>query len=278
MANVPVIYGTRLVVGSEASAGISKIQTKPYDLSIFGGLSILNGPVQVGVAPLGPAPLGTLHVGPMSPSSGSVSIAGIHIAHNAIGMNVVSPVAANFNGIVNISGVRNQTGIANEQSVSTKNGTDIKNAVNVGNSNTVFNGNVRVNGTFTCDAVQVKGLINTQPWKKFDIVHPTKPGWRLSHICPEAPDPEVYIRGTTDSNKIELPEYWKGLVDFDTISVHLTPIGHHQSLFFEKVEWNRYIIIKDANGGKIHCSYQIWAKTKNWTEHQAEYEDKGGEE
>lgn len=278
MANVPVIYGTRLVVGSEATAGISKVQTKPYDNSIFGGLSILNGPVQIGVAPLSVPPLGTLQVGPMSPSSGGVSIAGIHVNHNAVGLNVQSPVAANFTGVVNVTGVRNQQGVANEQSVSNKNGSDIKNAVNIGNSNTVFNGNVRVNGTFTCDAVQVKGLINTQPWKKFDIVHPTKPGWRLSHICPEAPDPEVYIRGTTKTNKIELPEYWAGLVDFETISVHLTPIGTWQALFFEKMQWNRYIFIKNSDGAPINCSYQIWAKTKNWTEHQTEYEDNGGDE
>ena len=274
--NIPVIYGSRLVVGSEVSAGVTKVQTKPFDLSLLGGLSILNGPVQMGVAPLSPAPLGTLHVGPMSPTSGPPSIAGVHIAHPAIGMNVLAPVAANFNGIVNITGFRNTTGVANEQSVSNKNGADIKNAVNIGNSNTVFNGNVRVNGTFTCSAVQVQGSINTQPWKKFDIVHPTKEGWKLSHVCPEAPDPEVYVRGTTKSNRIDLPDYWRGLVDLDTVSVHLTPIGQWQSLFFEKIEWNKTVIIKNADSGPINCSYQIWAKTKDWVDHKTEYKE--GEE
>lgn len=271
--NIPVIYGSRLVVGSEVSAGVTKVQTKPFDLSLLGGLSILNGPVQMGVAPLSPAPLGTLHVGPMSPTSGPPSIAGVHIAHPAIGMNVLAPVAANFNGIVNISGFRNTTGVANEQSVSNKNGADIKNAANIGNSNTVFNGNVRVNGTFTCNAVKVQGSINTQPWKHFNIEHPTKEGWRLSHICPEAPDPEVYIRGTTKSGKIELPDYWKGLVDIETISVHLTPIGTWQSLYFEKLEWQKYVIIKNADGGPTNCSYQIWAKRKGWEDHVVEYEE-----
>jgi len=271
--NIPVIYGSRLVVGSEASSGVTKVQTKPFDLSLLGGLSILNGPVQMGVAPLSPAPLGTLHVGPMSPTSGPPSIAGIHVAHPAVGMNVIAPIAANFTGGVNIQGFRNTTGVANEQSVSNKNGADIKNAVNIGNSNTVFNGNVRVNGTFTCNAVAVTGTINVQGWKHFNIEHPTKKGWRLSHICPEAPDPEVYIRGTTKSGKIELPDYWGGLVDIETVSVHLTPIGTWQSLYFEKLEWQKYVIIKNSDGGPINCSYQIWAKRKDWGDHVVEYKE-----
>lgn len=276
MANFPVIYGTRLTVGSEVSAGISKLQTKPFDFSLLGGLSILNGPVQVGVAPLSPVPLGSIHIGPTPPTSGPPALAGVHIAHPTVGVNILAPVAANLTGVVNVLGARNTTGAVNEQSVSVKNGADLKNGVNIGNSNTVFNGNVRVNGTFTCEAVKVTGIINVQPWKKFEIDHPTKKGWKLSHVCPEAPDPEVYIRGTTTSNRIELPDYWKGLVDLDTVSVHLTPIGQWQSLYFEKIEWNKTVIIKNADSGPINCSYQIWAKTTDWQLHKTEFKE--GEE
>tara|TARA_A100001201_G_scaffold34752_1_gene37000 strand:+ start:13198 stop:14028 length:831 start_codon:yes stop_codon:yes gene_type:complete len=276
MANFPVIYGTRLTVGSEVSAGISKIQTKPFDFSLLGGLSILNGPVQVGVAPLSPVPLGSIHVGPTPPTSGPPALAGAHIAHPVVGVNILAPIAANLTGVVNVLGARNTTGAVNEQSVSVKNGSDIKNGINIGNVNTVFNGNVRVNGTFTCEAVKVTGIINVQPWKKFEIDHPTKKGWKLSHVCPEAPDPEVYIRGTTTSNRIELPDYWKGLVDLDTVSVHLTPIGQWQSLYFEKIEWNKTVIIKNADSGPINCSYQIWAKTTDWQLHKTEFKE--GEE
>ena len=52
------------------------------------------------------------------------------------------------------------------------------------------------------------------------------------------PQNDVYIRGKLKgSNIIELPEYWKGLVDPDSITVQLTPIGCSQSLYYEEVEW-----------------------------------------
>ena len=57
--------------------------------------------------------------------------------------------------------------------------------------------------------------------KNFDIPHPTKEGWRLTHTCVEGPEAAVYIRGRV-RNKAEilLPDYWKGLVDIDTITVN----------------------------------------------------------
>jgi hypothetical protein len=52
--------------------------------------------------------------------------------------------------------------------------------------------------------------------KDFDIPHPTKEGWRLTHACVEGPEAAVYIRGrVTNRTEIELPLYWKGLVDID---------------------------------------------------------------
>lgn len=109
--NIPVIYGTRLVVGSEIAAGITKVQTAPLALSVFGGFSVLNGPVQVGVAPLSPVPLGTMMIGPMPPTSGSVSLAALHVLHPTIGINVFAPIAANFNGVVNTFSAWNAFGV-----------------------------------------------------------------------------------------------------------------------------------------------------------------------
>ena len=188
-----------------------------------------------------------------------------------------------FNGVINLYGNINQFSLETSfgakiaKSLGIKNGVDIKNALNIGNTTTVFNGNVRVNGSFTCNAVSVTGFINVQPWKKFEINHPTKEGWKLSHVCPEAPDPEVYIRGISQSNEIELPEYWDGLVDIDTMSVQLTPIGSWQPLYFEKVE-GRTLIIKNESGESVHYSYQIWAKTKDWRDHKTEFIPEEGEE
>ena len=55
--------GTRLTIGSQSIAGITNVQKLPYESSTFGGLSILNGPVQIGYAPLSAIPKGVLHVG-----------------------------------------------------------------------------------------------------------------------------------------------------------------------------------------------------------------------
>jgi len=60
------------------------------------------------------------------------------------------------------------------------------------------------------------------------------------------------------------------------VSVHLTPIGQWQSLYFEKIEWNKTVIIKNADSGPINCSYQIWAKTTDWQLHKTEFKE--GEE
>ena len=71
-----------------------------------------------------------------------------------------------------------------------------------------------------------RGCINVQGWKGFDIKHPTKENHRLRYVCLEGPEGGVYHRGILkDSEFIELPDYWKDLVDTKTITVHLTPIG-----------------------------------------------------
>ena len=55
--------------------------------------------------------------------------------------------------------------------------------------------------------------------KDFDIPHPTKDDWRLRHVAPEAPSADVYVRGrVTNKKEIVLPDYWKGLVDWTTIT------------------------------------------------------------
>ena len=73
----------------------------------------------------------------------------------------------------------------------------------------------------------VQGTINVQGWKGFDIKHPTKENHRLRYVCLEGPEGGVYYRGILkDSEFIELPDYWKDLVDTKTITVHLTPVSY----------------------------------------------------
>ena len=53
----------------------------------------------------------------------------------------------------------------------------------------------------------------------------------MRHVCLEGPEAGVYYRGRiTNSNVIELPEYWRSLVDPETISVSLTQINTSQDL------------------------------------------------
>lgn len=109
--------------------------------------------------------------------------------------------------------------------------------------------------------------------KNFDIKHPTKEGHRLRHSCVEAPQNDVYIRGKLKgTNIIELPNYWKDLVDLESITVHLTPIGCRQSLYYEEVEWGNKIKVLNADCGPVWCSYTVFAERKDVEKLIPEYE------
>jgi hypothetical protein len=98
--------------------------------------------------------------------------------------------------------------------------------------------------------------------KSFLIPHPTKEGKQLRYGSLEGPENGVYVRGTlTGNNIIELPEYWTKLVDPNSITVSLTPIGQHQNLYVECVENNKVVI---GNGDlikkKINCFFVVYAE------------------
>ena len=112
--------------------------------------------------------------------------------------------------------------------------------------------NLQVNGTVTASSVTCNGL------KCFNIPHPTKENKRLVHACIEGPEAAVYIRGRlTNNNVIELPDYWNGLVDPETISVHLTQIGSSQDLIVDKILWGSTIYIKSGTASMIDCYYTV---------------------
>ena len=104
------------------------------------------------------------------------------------------------------------------------------------------------------------GSINKQSWKGFDIKHPNKPNHRLRHICLEGPEAGVYYRGRlTGKSKIEIPSYWNGLIDIDSITVTLTQIGSSQDLIVESIDDGRLINIRSGNDSEIDCYYVIQA-------------------
>jgi hypothetical protein len=139
------------------------------------------------------------------------------------------------------------------------------------NGDSAFIGDVAVNGnqSITKDLrvsgttyASVQGTINVQGWKGFDIKHPTKENHRLRYVCLEGPEGGVYHRGILkDSEIIELPDYWKDLVDAKTITVHLTPIGTYQYLYYT-VAKNR-IIVKNHSNLPTHCSYIVYGERKD---------------
>ena len=104
------------------------------------------------------------------------------------------------------------------------------------------------------------GNINVQSWKGFDIQHPSKEGHRLRHICMEGPEAGIYVRGRlTGKNVIELPEYWEGLVDPETITVTLTQIKTSQDLIVDEIQWGKRVVVKSGNSSSIDCFYVIQA-------------------
>ena len=108
--------------------------------------------------------------------------------------------------------------------------------------------------------------------KKFDISHPTKEGYRLSHVCLEGPTSDVYVRGRLkNKNVIELPEYWSGLVDPDSITVSLTPIGKPDlSLHVKEIIENKIILSSD-NLIQANCFYHVYGERKDIEKNIPEY-------
>lgn len=183
-----------------------------------------------------------------------------------------------FNGVVNFFGAKNSHGLCTKlgatiknalslnNGVSTKNGLSGKNALSCDNS--VLN----VAGRIQCAWLEARlAKAMASPPKKFDIPHPTKVGYRLSHVCLEGPTTDVYIRGRLkDSNVIELPEYWKGLVDLETITVNLTSNDVHQELFIKSIENNKVTVFNNS-AAPINCHYIIYGERKDVEKNIAEY-------
>ena len=126
--------------------------------------------------------------------------------------------------------------------------------------------------------VSAQGITLTSR-KPFDIPHPNKKGWRLRHVCLEGPESGVYHRGRlTKKNVIDLPEYWRGLVDSESITVTLTQIRTSQDLIIEGIEWGSQIKIKSGNGIDIDCYYLVHGERKDGEKLIVEYEGQSSDD
>ena len=113
-------------------------------------------------------------------------------------------------------------------------------------------GNVGI-GTSPSNALDVAGHFSATT-KAFLIDHPTKENKKLQYGSLEGPENGVYVRGTTDEQTIELPEYWSELVHDESVTVVLTPIGKKQDLFIIKKS-NKLIKIGGVEGSYDYVVY-----------------------
>ena len=139
---------------------------------------------------------------------------------------------------------------------------------------TINSGNLHTSNLLGCSGQGCSwsgSTINAQGWKGFDIKHPTKEGYRLRYICLEGPEGGVYHRGRiTGTNVINLPDYWKDLVDIDSISVQLQPIGRQQNLVIQEIDEDFIVIVEDSTNtdlvtdlSTIDCFYHIYGTRKD---------------
>ena len=174
---------------------------------------------------------------------------------NATYINIISPETTLIGKKTHIgmnlkTGVEIRTGACNESGFKFRSGF----SVDSGGRNTssfqkapLFKGRI-----FTGKALIDKG---------FDIAHPTREGKRIRHICVEGPESAIYIRGRLEDSKIiELPEYWDGLIDYDSITVTLTAVGKPQHLYVKSIDKDQ-IMIDNRKGDEClpSCHYEVWA-------------------
>ena len=270
-----IMAGDKVVIGALDMSFLSATSR------LFPGTLVANGPCYFGTAISPGIPTATVMIGPPIGISAPLSLRCDGIA--------------NFHGVVNVIAVSTFMGLCTKlgttikNALSLKNGIDIKNALSVGNAIAQHNGNMNVSGFVTIQGLLAVGGNITcakifsgfgafasvaAPFKKFDIPHPTKEGMRLRHACIEGAEIGVYHRGTVQGNVINLPEYWKGLVDHDTITVTLTPIQTYQELSYEVIEWGTKIKVLNSAGGPVNCSFVVYGERKDVDKLEIEYEGK----
>ena len=226
------------------------------------GTAVLNGPVYIGASPQIGVARAACMIGPPLPGlsvPASLEVTGIA---NVIGVfNVIA--------VSTFTGLTTKLGTTIKNALSLKNGVDLKNAINIGNGISIDNAKAIVNGAETVAGVvsaptAAIPLVNgyatgNKPIGAFDVPHWRKENTRIRHLIAEGPEPGIYVRGRlTGNNTIELPEYWDGLVDPESITVTLTPIGSSQDLFVDSIPWGRKVIVKSGNASNIDCFYEVW--------------------
>ena len=123
-------------------------------------------------------------------------------------------------------------------------------------------GNIGINTKDTADyTVHINGTFAAVQ-KSFVITHPTKPGYKLIYGSLEGPENGVYIRGRSENSVIYLPDYWPELVDMNTISVNLTPIGDSATPRVSHIIDNT-IVIFSKEQGDLNYYFTVYGERKD---------------
>ena len=137
-----------------------------------------------------------------------------------------------------------------------------------------ISGDMTIGGTMKAGYATWSGSI-VATTKLFDIQHPSKDGHRLAHGCLEGPEHAVYCRGRVCNGKnvIDLPDYWSGLVDFETLTVQLTSIGSHQNVIVKRISpIERKVYLQSQGGMPVDAFYHIMAERIDSDKLVVEYE------
>jgi hypothetical protein len=200
---------------------------------------------------------GTSNVNVVS-SGGNVTV-GIGGTSNVA---VFGSTGANITGTLGVSG--NVTGgnltTAGTANVSTLIATTLVNATATTDSTSTTTGAIRTQGGVgVAGNVHVGGAL-VAVTKSFAVKHPTKQHMILYHGCLEGPEHAVYTRGRCTTNTIVLPDYWKNLVDIESITVHLTPMSQTQLPSIKDIYCDR---IELEGVGMIDCFYLVHATRRD---------------
>ena len=95
------------------------------------------------------------------------------------------------------------------------------------------------------------------------IDHPLDNNKKLQYASLEGPEHAVFLRGKTNENIINLPNYWSALVDENTISVNLTPINVYSNIYV--VDYNNSRVTTNGNNGNyLLLDLKTAEKAKNF--------------
>jgi hypothetical protein len=160
---------------------------------------------------------------------------------------------------------------ASESSLIGKNTNIVGKNINIGGKD-IYIGAPKITITAFDGSISGVDISGCTGKKAFDIKHPSKENHRLRYICLEGPGADIFIRGKLNgASVIKLPDYWKDLVDEESITVNLTPIGQYQELYVEKIVSENQVHVKSNSGKQIKCFYTVYGERKDTSKNISEY-------